>query len=110
MTEIFARILQGYGTELTIEGGAEDVTCRAFLQPVRSAGTHETKQTPLGRVLPGEAVYIGPPDVSIEGCTVLRGTERWRVRRTEQILVGDETVYLWGALTREGEVDSFAGT
>lgn len=103
----FSEALRRYGTPLVLQRNGEETALRGFLQSVRAAGTHKVRREELGARLPGEAVYLGPPEIPVDGGVLLRGTERWRVRRWETVYVADEAVYLWAALTREGEVDSF---
>ena len=106
MKELFSALLRDYAQPVTIlkEDGA--IPTRAFVQPVRSASRHEKKGHPLGRVLPGQAIYIGPADVAIDDAALSLNGVRWRMRRSEAILVGGEALYLWGVLTREGEEEA----
>ena len=103
----FSEALRRYGTPLILLRSGTRIALRGFLQPDRSAGAHTVRREELGARLPGEAVYLGPPEIPIDTGVLLRGSECWRVRRWETVYVGDEAVYLWAALTREGEADSF---
>ena len=103
MKELFSALLRDWAQPVSVLRGTEQISTRAFVQPVRSAARHEKKGHPLGLQLPGEAVYIGPADLPVDGSSVLCAGVRWRVRRTEEILVGSDALYTWAALTREGE-------
>ena len=103
MKELFSALLRDWAQPVTILQGTEQIGTRAFVQPVRSASRHEKKGHPLGLVPPSQAVYIGPADIAVDDACILCAGVRWRVRRTEEILVGSEGLYTWAALTREGE-------
>lgn len=103
MKALFSALLRDWAQPVTILRPNGRAEARAFVQPVRSVSQHEKKAHPLGLLSPGQAVYIGPADKSIQDAAILCAGVRWRVRRTETILVGDEGLYTWGVLTREGE-------
>jgi len=106
MKELFSALLRDYAQPVTILREDGSVSTRAFVQPVRAASQHENKAHPLGLVPPGQAVYIGPADTPIADAAILCAGVRWRVRRWEAILVGEKSLYTWGALTREGEEEA----
>ena len=108
MKRRFEDALRRYGTQMILQRDGKQTAVKAFLQPVRAAGAHDKKRQELGTLLPNEAVYLGPADVTVEGGALLLDGTIWRVRRWERIFSGDEAVYLWAALTREGEANPFA--
>lgn len=103
MKELFSALLRDYATSVSVISEQKRTETRAFIQPVRTVARPARTGHPLGLVEPGQTVYIGPAGVEIEGAVILCGDRRYRVRRSETLLVSDEALYTWGVLTQEAE-------
>lgn len=96
-------ILGRYGRDVTVQtAGQEDVTVKAFLQPVLDKGA-QLAPSPLGLRLEEQAVYLGPGDVAlVPGETVVRTEQAAYEVRSARIV--DHGHHAWAMLQRmEGE-------
>ena len=62
MREMVGKILETYGTAVTLQQSGNAFAIRAFFQPVRSKSWQylEGNYSPLGEIPRGQYVYIGP--------------------------------------------------
>ena len=97
-------ILSRYGQTLSLHpaGGGEEISLRAFLQPVLGRSEDQQGPSPLGLRREDRFLYLGPADVSLADGDELewQGT-RYRVESTH--LVGPETGGHRWALLRPGD-------
>lgn len=110
MQRMVSKILNCYGTAVTLHQGDTDHAVRAFFQPVRSKSWQylEGDYSPLGEIPRGQYVYIGPVDPKAEAGDTLtvEGKIYW-LRRTELILDADGPVYCWGMCVEKGGEDNW---
>lgn len=107
MRRMLEKILRYYGSRVTVCTNGVEKTVRAFLQPVTSKSWQnmEHMHLPAGEIPRGQYLYIGPVDVPVLGCQYLKlGDKRYRVRRCDTLMIGDEELYRW-ALCVEGGYD-----
>ena len=111
MKGVIEGILEHYGSAVTaVENGLEH-SFRAFLQPVTAKSWQNMEKVfgPLGEVPRGQYLYLGPAARDISRAELLRcGGTDYLVRRAEPILVGDETLYIWGLCVRKGADDPWS--
>lgn len=107
---MFGRILEKYGTLLTLCRGEESWQIRGFFQPVRSKSweTSDADYSPLGEIPRGRYVYMGPlqPEAAA-GDTVVLGGKAYLMRRSELVRDGNGPVYCWGLCLEKGGEDDW---
>lgn len=103
-------ILRQHGTTMALTRGGETITVKGFFQPVRSKSLQSmvNQETPLGEVIRGQYIYIGPADTAVsEGDTLTLGNKSYFLRRVELYRYGDEPVYTWGLCVEKGVNDTW---
>lgn len=110
MRRMIRKILEQYGSAVTLRKGEGNHDVRAFFQPVRSKSWQylEGDYSPLGEIPRGQYVYIGPVEPAAEAGDTLTvaGKEYW-IRRCEQILDRDGPLYCWGMCVEKGGEDTW---
>jgi hypothetical protein len=105
MQRMVSKILNAYGTAMTLNRGGTEYAVRAFFQPVRSKSWQylEGNYSPLGEIPRGQYVYIGPVEPAAEAgdSLTVAGKDYW-IRRSEQILDSQGPVYCWGMCVEKG--------
>ena len=110
MREMVGKILETYGTAVTLQQSGNALAIRAFFQPVRSKSLQylEGNYSPLGEVPRGQYVYIGPGSLHLSvGDTLMVGKGSYLVRRLEPVYCGDEIAYYWGMCVENGGEDTW---
>lgn len=110
MQQMVSKILNTYGTAVTLIQGENSHNIRAFFQPVRSKSWQylEGNYSPLGEIPRGQYVYIGPVAPAAEAGDTLRvGEKDYWLRRTELIRDANGPVYCWGMCVEKGGADSW---
>lgn len=110
MQRMVSGILRQHGTKMTLTHGGSTVTVRGFFQPVRSKNWQSivAQETPLGEVVRGQYIYIGPADVAaFEGDILTVGEKSYFLRRVERYRYGDEDAYIWGMCVEKGVNDTW---
>jgi len=110
------RMINRYGRQVTLyfpNQPAKNKTYKAFLQPLRYKNKIylEGILSEIGFVDEGHYLYLGPAEPSLTnlpGKTEIRagnGSERYFVKRAEQVYSGGQAVYSWAVLQTlyEGE-------
>jgi len=108
------RLLERYGQLVEVHRGGEGagITARAFIQPVteKREGRQDRLPTPLGMVRQERLVYLGGPEIGLEGMeqgfVTYRG-RRYDVRGAQPVYVGERLSHWWAMLIprdREDEV------
>lgn len=111
MRRDLARILRYYGCDVTVLLPDGERTVRAFLRPVTSRSLQNLRHSfdELGQIPGGQYVFIGPAGCGLEQAeAVVSQGVRYAPCRAENLLLGDETVCVWGLLTRGGDEDGGA--
>ena len=110
MRQMVEKILETYGTAVTLQQGEDAHAIRAFFQPVRSKSWQylEGKYSPLGEIPRGQYVYLGPVSPKAEaGDTLLVAEKAYWLRRTELVRDGNGPVYCWGICVEKGGEDTW---
>ena len=110
MQQMVGKILNTYGTAVTLCHERTEYEIRAFFQPVRSKSWQyaESNYSPLGEIPRGQYVYIGPVDPqAAAGDTVWVEKKAYLLRRTELVWDGDSPVYCWGLCLEKGGEDNW---
>ena len=107
---MIGKILNTYGTAVTLCQGDREFRIRAFFQPVRSKSWAylDGEYSPLGEIPRGQYVYIGPADVAVsEGDILLIGERAFSFRRVEPYEYNGSSIYVWGLCVEKGVDDSW---
>lgn len=110
MQRMISKILNSYGTAVTLCHEGEEKEIRAFFRPVRSKSWQylEGTYSPLGEIPRGQFVYLGPVDPAAQaGDTVKVDGTAYQLRRTELVRSGDSPVYCWGMCVEKGGEDTW---
>ena len=110
MEQMISKILNTYGTAVTLCRGGRAYEIRAFFQPVRSKSWAylDGEYSPLGEIPRGRHVYIGPVEPeAAAGDTVWADGKAYLVRRSEIIRDGSGPVYCWGLCLEKGGADTW---
>lgn len=110
MRQMVEKILETYGTAVTLQQGEDAHAIRAFFQPVRSKSWQylEGNYSPLGEIPRGQYVYLGPVSPKAEaGDTLLVAEKAYWLRRTELVRDGNGPVYCWGICVEKGGEDTW---
>ena len=110
MQQMVAKILNTYGSAVTLSHGKKTYEVQAFFQPVRSKSWSylSGEYSPLGEIPRGQYVYIGPVEPAAEvGDTVTVDGKHYWLRRSELIRDGNGPVYCWGMCVEKGGEDTW---
>ena len=110
MQQMIGKILNTYGTAVTLRKGKKDYEIRAFFQPVRSKSWSylEGEYSPLGEIPRGQYVYIGPVDPRAEvGDDIRINYTFYRVRRSEIIMGSFGPLYCWAICVEKDGDDTW---
>ena len=110
MRQTVERLMEKYGTDMTIVSDTETKTARGFFRAVNSKSwqSMESEATLLGEISRGQYAYIGPVGIGIsEGDTMVLGGREYLFRRVEPYYYGNEAVYLWGLCVEKGVNDTW---
>lgn len=110
MQKMVGKILDTYGTEVTLQKDDSAYSIRVFFQPVRSKSWQylEGNYSPLGEIPRGQYVYIGPVEPAAEaGDTLVVADRSYWLRRTELVLDSNGPVYCWGMCVEKGGEDNW---
>ncbi len=110
MEEMVRKIINTYGSAVTLTQGDVQTLLRAFFQPVRSKSWQylEGNYAPLGEIPRGQYVYIGPaePRAAAGDTLTVDGKDYW-LRRTELVRDQEGPVYCWGICVEKGGEDNW---
>ena len=108
--QMVTKILNTYGTAVTLNHRGMSRELRVFFQPVRSKSWQylEGTYSPLGEIPRGQYVYIGPVEPAAEaGDTVTVDQKQYKLRRCELIYDAGGPVYRWGMCVEKGGADTW---
>ncbi len=108
MKHTINRLIQTYGSTVTVVREDSSVSVRAFLQLVTSKSWQNMERMipSGGQIKRGQFLYIGPADVEINDAVRLEcGGRVFRVRRADGILFRDEPLFIWGLCVEGGPED-----
>ena len=107
---MIARIIEKYGTPLTLRRWLESWEVRAFFQPVRSKSwdASDSEYSPLGEIPRGRYVYLGPLEPeAVAGDTLEMNGRKFLVRRSEIIYDQKAPAYCWALCLEKGGKDEW---
>lgn len=110
MRRMLDKILNQYGTRMTLIQDGTSRKIRGFFQPVLSNSFQNmvSLDTPLGEIPRGQYVYIGSASVAVsEGDSLQLGERNYVFRRVERYHYGDDTAYIWGLCVEKGVNDTW---
>lgn len=110
MKRMIGKIMECYGTAVTLCRQDETFQVRAFFQPVRSKSWQYLEGTygPLGEVPRGQYVYLGPVEpMAQSGDTLIVAGKAYSMRRAETVYAGSDPAYCWGMCVEKGGEDSW---
>lgn len=110
MQQMVGKILETYGSAVTLQREENSFAIRAFFQPVRSKSWQylEGNYSPLGEIPRGQYVYIGPVEPKAEaGDTLIVDDKSYWLRRTELVRDSNGPVYCWGMCVEKGGEDTW---
>jgi len=103
--QMVEKILNSYGSVLTLRHNGKDVALKGFLQPGKSVSQRSAtkKISPLGEIYGDTYVYIGPVgNAAQEGDTLAQGGILYELRQVETVMYQNTPIYLWGLCVRKG--------
>ncbi len=104
MEREWQEILRQYGQRVLVRRGEEQVSLRAFLQPVLEKGAPQQEPTPLGLGSRERFLYLGPPEQPLELDSFVQWQGReYRVQNTHKVGEGI-CPYWWAVLYPRDEV------
>lgn len=107
---MIGRIIEKYGTPVTLRKGDESWEVRAFFQPVRSKSwdASDSNYSPLGEIPRGRYIYLGPlePEAAA-GDTIQRNGRQYLVRRSELVYDHQGPAYCWSLCLEKGGEDQW---
>ena len=88
---------------LTVVRDGAVTLCRAVLQPALETREDwfQSLPTPLGTVRRDQWLYLGPPEVSLDGLGdgyVAWNNTQFEVRAAQPVCLGEDTIYWWALL------------
>ena len=110
MRQMIDKILNHYGSMVTLQQQDNTYSIRVFFQPVRSKSWQylEGNYSPLGEIPRGQFVYIGPVEpAAAAGDTLTVNDKTYWLRRTDWILDATGPVYCWGICVEKGGEDTW---
>lgn len=110
MRKTVEKLLERYGTAITVSSGAEEKTVRGFFRAVNSKSWQnmESVVSLLGEISRGQYVYIGSAETVVqEGDTLQVGGKSYLFRRVEPYYYENQAIYLWGLCVEKGVNDTW---
>ena len=110
MKRMVEKILNQFGSDITVSRGTEIKTVRGLLQAVNSSSwqSMESEATLLGEISRGQYTYIGPVGTPVrEGDTLTLGNKTYLLRRVEPYWYRNQAIYLWGLCVEKGVNDTW---
>ena len=98
------KLLEKYGTNITLCEGSEEKTAKAVIQPMmyKNKMYVGSDVVPLGFLDKGHFLMIAPHTLPVKDyrkLVIFDGDKGYTVKRSETVKVGDEKVYIWAILT-----------
>lgn len=103
MKDWIGKVLDRYGQIVTVWQGADEISGRAFLQPVTERAEQVPEAFPGIGWLDGRLwLYLGQAEVGTDDLLLWNGME-FRVRSSRPYYIGEKPLYWWAALERARE-------
>lgn len=104
------KVLDRYGSEMTLHRQDKTISFRGFLQPFRSKSLQNTREnaTMLGIYAAGQYVLLAPGDLVIEkGDDFCWGEHFYTVKQAETVMAAGKAAYRWCICVKKGGEDSW---
>ena len=99
MEREWSALLERYGQAVVLRRGETEVSCKAFLQPIRDTGGEQQLPSPLGLKREDRFLYLGGPGQALElGDQVAWRGGDYEVVSTHPICLGAQVLYIWAVL------------
>lgn len=111
MKQSIADLLQRFGDAVTLSHSGQTQTFRAFLRPVTSKSWQNMEHlfSELGRIEPGQYVYLGPAERTLApGDELVCREAAYTVRKVESISAANRVLYRWALCVRKGWDDPWS--
>ena len=106
MKKLVSRLIDRYGSDMTITTGGRKVPTRAFLQLVTSKSWQNMERmvSTGGEIPRGQFLYVGPADLPLRGRDILlTGGRTFIVRRADPIVYKNQPLFIWGLCVEGGD-------
>lgn len=112
MQAMMQRILQKYGAQVQIIHGEEEKWVKVMFHSSNSKNWQNMDKLycHLGQIPRGQYLCILPAGTAAVGDSLRVDGEEYRFCVVEDMRMGQETVYQWSLLTREGGEDTWGWT
>lgn len=110
MRRMVEKILNSYGSDLTLCHDGTAFPVKGFLQSGRSVSQRsmEWKMWPLGQLPTDSYVYIGPVMPQVQaGDVLMQGEKEYELRQVEAVFYENTPIYLWGLCVQKGGADTW---
>lgn len=110
MKKTVQKVLEKYGTDMTIVSETGSKTVRGFFRAVNSQSwqSMESEATLLGEISRGQYALLTSAEEKLqEGDTVLLGGRSYLLRRQEWYYYGNQAIYQWGLCVEKGVNDTW---
>ena len=107
MKKLISRLIDRYGTDLTIVTERGRVNRKGFLQLVASKSWQNMERMLCtgGEIPRGQYLYIGDADLELKGRDVIMtGGKNYIVRRADFIVYRSEPIFVWGLCVEGGDI------
>lgn len=108
MRKTVEKILQRYGSSITLHRVEKDTQLRGFMEHTASLGWQNMQSvySPLGEVPRGQYLLLLPVEpLLVKGDLLYREGIWYRVRRVEKVFYRDEAIYCWCLCEEGGKID-----
>lgn len=105
MRDVIARLIDLYGSDLTVSREDGETQVKAFLQLVTSKSWQNMDRMipSIGEVPRGQFLYLGPTDVPLNAYDSIAMDGRiFLVRRADAIWYRSERIFIWGLCVEGG--------
>lgn len=111
MRRMVDKLLNQYGTQITLLHDGQKIALKGFLQTGGSLSQRSAKRkmSPLGEIPGNQYLYIGPAGAPAQpGDILLQNGRKYELRQLETILYRSVPIYHWGLCVEAGGADTWA--
>ena len=106
MKELVQRLIDRYGSDMTITTAEGEVRTRGFLQLVTSKSWQNMERmvSTGGEIPRGQYLYVGPADLTLRGRDIIfTAGHTYIVRRADAIVYKNQPLFIWGLCVEGGD-------
>lgn len=111
MRRMVGKLLDSYGTQITLIHDGQRLELKGFVQTGGSLSQRSAKRkmTALGEIPGNQYLYIGPADSPAQpGDLLIHNTRQYELRQLETVMYQNTPVYHWGLCVEAGGADTWA--